>query len=101
MSEQRYIIKGESPLGSEWLVGYPSADMEALNQELETMREKMPECTFTIINYTVRTLAEVYPRERRFVAQAHVKDNAVQQAAVDTLTYDETLYYFLQQTGRR
>lgn len=46
------------------------------------------------------TLNEQPPRQKRFVAQAHMVDGLVRAAAVDQETYDETLYYFLQQTGR-
>lgn len=41
-----------------------------------------------------------YPA-RRFVAQAHIEGNEVRAAAVELTTYDESLYYFLQGTGRR
>lgn len=41
-------------------------------------------------------LDAVTPKRRR-VAQAHVKDNAVQPAAVDTLTYDPELFHFIQE----
>lgn len=59
-----YIILGKTNydyFNSEWLVGYPNSNVESLNNDLISIRERLPQYIFKIIPFTSTTLDEVYP----------------------------------------